>query len=135
MRGKDENVTAEVERLRYEGTKAQIRIQELELVGEKLAEDSETHKEKLRKLEERAKTLDEKNSKLNSELKREKSENDTMNKSLQLLKSAFEKLTKSAKAIEQQLSCLSCLDYLDAPAMTLICGHSICKTVSLSCTY
>ena len=39
------------------------------------------------------------------------------------------KLLKAFEPIESNLSCLSCLQFLDHPLM-LVCGHSICMNVS-----
>lgn len=43
---------------------------------------------------------------------------------------ALEKMSQSTQQVESVLSCLSCLEYLKEPALTLVCGHSICKNVS-----
>ena len=50
--------------------------------------------------------------------------------------SLHEKLKVNFQPIETTLSCLSCLDYLAEPnPQTLICGHSICRKVSLITTH
>lgn len=61
---------------------------------------------------------------------KEKEDCDKLNTLRSGLLSAIEKIKAGQLAVEQVLSCLSCLEFLKEPALTLVCGHSICKTVS-----
>lgn len=53
-----------------------------------------------------------------------------MSKAKDIVLAAIEKIKQPIAIIEQTLSCLSCLEYLqaDKPPYTLKCGHSICNT-------
>ena len=68
--------------------------------------------------------------KATSELKREVSDNERLTGMNKALVAALEQIKKAMGPIEQVLSCLSCLEFLKEQPMTLVCGHSICKTVS-----
>jgi queuine/archaeosine tRNA-ribosyltransferase len=67
---------------------------------------------------------------LDAALKMEKKKNDTLFTQVQGMKSGIEKLATAMKPLEQTLSCLSCVKFMSEVPMTLVCGHSICKTVS-----
>lgn len=57
-----------------------------------------------------------------------------MNEKLAQFKSQFsgfvDKVKQGQSNVEQALSCLSCLEFLKEPPLTLVCGHSICNKVS-----
>ena len=63
---------------------------------------------------------------------KEREANDKLSKFKEGILAAVDRFKTSAKQIEACLACLSCLEFLEKPAMNLVCGHSICKTVSSS---
>ena len=77
--------------------------------------------------------LSEQLTKMELKLKAEISKNEKMKAAGRDIASVHEKLKHNFKPIESTLSCLSCLEYLSEPdPLTLVCGHSICKKVSLT---
>ena len=89
-------------------------------------------KETLSKFTSQMKLIQEQLSKAEKDLKDEQKKNDKFTQANDIVKSALEKLKKPQETIENTLSCLSCLQYLQAekPPLTLKCGHSICANVS-----
>lgn len=76
--------------------------------------------------------LQEQLTKMELKLKAEISRNEKMKSAAKDLASVHEKMKHTFKPIESTLSCLSCLEYLAEPdPLTLVCGHSICKKVSV----
>lgn len=71
--------------------------------------------------------------KMELKLKAEISKNEKLKAATKDIASVHERLKHTFKPIESTLSCLSCLEYLSEPdPLTLVCGHSICKKVSIA---